>query len=1031
MDVNFDPYLKWLGIPPRHQPPNAYRLLGIELFEADPDVIANAADQRMAHLKNFAAGKYSKLSQKLLNEIAAARVILLNAEQKIYYDAQLHQQLTQQQPPVGMVVSQATVSSQPPQSVANTPAAEQASAPNISPDGSNDVVAAYTKRRHARWLLPAVVLGVTGTMVIIALVMIGKELSSRDSTKPTEPQVAQGGAEPSNADSGSVSPTDPATGVAVATDPSPPHEKPVATGSSTTGSITATDSTTTEKVPDWTTDSTSQSPTPVAFPSTPKELNAPQVPPLTAQIDLLKLLAEHRDDRQWSDAAWRWSNDTLISLSEDSAELRILQPLPAEYDLRMVVRAKDSINMRTWLVPRVISVSLDRWCGDETSQQPFQSGVEIAGKPFASYVKRPIFGQQKRTDRELLYAVRRDGVVVIVDGQRLFYWPNDGSLHATKELDLSVAHPVQLKILEVAPPGRLAGELLVENDSQTDVRTTPTTNADSPDTFTPSLPARPGDQPPSPHVTQQGMRAKLPVPSAEEIQSAKNQILEIYRDELNQAATPQEKGVLARRLRAGLTNTQQDGPAVSYVLLEMASSLATEAGEMDQAFDSIDQLAMWFKVNVVSLKAEVLTKIAKATGQNPSLGPDNRTLFDTAQSLAQTALHEVDLPTSERCLRVALSSARKTRDRRLTAVVQKAIEDIEGLQKRQRLVEKAEATLKTEPDDPNANRVVGAWYCLVAGQWAKGLPLLAKGSDEELAKAARLDLANPTKPLAQVRAGDCWWDLSENEKDLEENRLRQRAVYWYRQAEPQLTGLAKRKLEKRLEESGVEMQSYALEFDGISSYLMTNFLYSGKSPITIEAIVKPEMSSAPVGSPFAMRSSTGQNTIIANGWSAGLILQAYYGQWCMSVYQKPGYRYERLSSSDAVSYGEWVHVAGVYDGQQARLYIDGRLQASEVIPSPVSPSPVAFVIGAGPKSLNTTTGVVGVQDYFRGQMRAVRISSTARYTKEFEPPETLSSDTSTALLLPLTAGSGDRVADASGHKNVFAVINGAKWVEVE
>ena len=30
MAANFDPYYKWLGIPPEEQPPNHYRLLGIQ-----------------------------------------------------------------------------------------------------------------------------------------------------------------------------------------------------------------------------------------------------------------------------------------------------------------------------------------------------------------------------------------------------------------------------------------------------------------------------------------------------------------------------------------------------------------------------------------------------------------------------------------------------------------------------------------------------------------------------------------------------------------------------------------------------------------------------------------------------------------------------------------------------------------------------------------------------------------------------------------------------------------------------------------
>ena len=77
----------WLGIPPDEQPPNHYRLLGIRLFEDHEDAIANAADQRMAHLRTFQTGPNGRLSQRLLNEVAAARVCLLNPAKKAEYDA--------------------------------------------------------------------------------------------------------------------------------------------------------------------------------------------------------------------------------------------------------------------------------------------------------------------------------------------------------------------------------------------------------------------------------------------------------------------------------------------------------------------------------------------------------------------------------------------------------------------------------------------------------------------------------------------------------------------------------------------------------------------------------------------------------------------------------------------------------------------------------------------------------------------------------------------------------------------------------
>ena len=90
---DFDPYRIWLGIPPQEQPPNYYRLLGLAPFESDRDVIANAADRQMAHLRTFQSGKNSAISQKILNEVAAARICLLNPKKRAEYDSQLRHEI--------------------------------------------------------------------------------------------------------------------------------------------------------------------------------------------------------------------------------------------------------------------------------------------------------------------------------------------------------------------------------------------------------------------------------------------------------------------------------------------------------------------------------------------------------------------------------------------------------------------------------------------------------------------------------------------------------------------------------------------------------------------------------------------------------------------------------------------------------------------------------------------------------------------------------------------------------------------------
>lgn len=90
---DFDPYHVWLGIPPKDQPPNHYRLLGIELFESDAQVIESGADRQMAHVRTFQMGRHSTQSQRVLNEIAAAKIALLTPANKSAYDAILRARL--------------------------------------------------------------------------------------------------------------------------------------------------------------------------------------------------------------------------------------------------------------------------------------------------------------------------------------------------------------------------------------------------------------------------------------------------------------------------------------------------------------------------------------------------------------------------------------------------------------------------------------------------------------------------------------------------------------------------------------------------------------------------------------------------------------------------------------------------------------------------------------------------------------------------------------------------------------------------
>lgn len=85
-------YHELLGIPPREQPPHHYRLLGISLFEADSEVISNAARRQVSFLRPLGGGPYSRQSQELLNEVTAAKLCLLDPKRRADYDRRLREQ---------------------------------------------------------------------------------------------------------------------------------------------------------------------------------------------------------------------------------------------------------------------------------------------------------------------------------------------------------------------------------------------------------------------------------------------------------------------------------------------------------------------------------------------------------------------------------------------------------------------------------------------------------------------------------------------------------------------------------------------------------------------------------------------------------------------------------------------------------------------------------------------------------------------------------------------------------------------------
>jgi serine/threonine protein kinase/WD40 repeat protein len=192
---DFDPYYKWLSIPPDEQPPTHYRLLGVKLYEEDQEVIELAADRQMAHVRTFQSGKRSKESQQILNEVSNAKVVLLSEAKKAAYDAKLKAKQDQDEalaapPPVA-----------PPRPTARTRQEKrvpQSTAPEIGElsvatagrisQRASAVEKPIATGKHASWRFPVLLATGIGTIAVAvmltAMLILGGE---------TNPNLADGG----------------------------------------------------------------------------------------------------------------------------------------------------------------------------------------------------------------------------------------------------------------------------------------------------------------------------------------------------------------------------------------------------------------------------------------------------------------------------------------------------------------------------------------------------------------------------------------------------------------------------------------------------------------------------------------------------------------------------------------------------------------------------------------------------------------------------------------------------------------------
>ncbi len=747
MAAAFDPYHKWLGIPPSEQPPTHYRLLALNPFESDPDVIEAAADARMAHLRSLAAGQHASLTQKLLNQISAAKLCLLKPQKRAEYDASLWAQFTAQPAPAAAPAPQPAGALD---FIDEQPAAliDSASDPlglHAPSSGGSYAARAHVRRRKksAGPLVFMVVAPILGIAAVAAAIIIHNNSQ-----------------EPSQSDDGS--------------------QKNVTT--TTPGNNTPDDSH--SKTPG----SPGQRP---GEGDTAKTTPTPPVPPMPYLDDLPEqsvsvgfgILGKHGDTGY--PKADMPSRVRLGSFEPHHA----LAMFPPNHGVAAVSYALDGKYKAFVALAAII---------DDPSGPPPISPVQfrVLGDGHLLWSTRSPLqgkGQAQKCSISIEGVKTLSLEVVCVGGS------NHGCRAAWIDPQVSIQPPKSVTPGGSTPSG---SDVAIDNShGGRPIKPIPRDPNDtsSSGTDTPSTPATPNpsdtktpDSQPSTTGDERG-----PVPDAVAQQKALAQVKELLKDDYAKATTAD--GVLALARTLGKLATEETSDKVArYVLATQGLDYAIKGGDVQLASAFVGGLNTHYQIDAWELKSKTLSQLSHTVKTSQAKAEIARESLE----LAEQALSDDRYDAALELALAASTIAGVLHDQPL----QDQVKDLRARASKQKIVsdeaKTARAKLATAPDDPDANLIVGRYLCLRKNNWPEGLPLLAKASDAAWKEIGKQETAAPQDAGDQVKLADLWWDAAakrgEKKDDPWQKPMQARAIYWYRTAMPNLSGLTLTKVKTRI-----------------------------------------------------------------------------------------------------------------------------------------------------------------------------------------------------------------------------------------
>lgn len=295
--------------------------------------------------------------------------------------------------------------------------------------------------------------------------------------------------------------------------------------------------------------------------------------------------------------------------------------------------------------------------------------------------------------------------------------------------------------------------------------------------------------------TDSGAAKKQPVPRRADQTQALRKIRSLYKVQYAQTRDPEAGVELARQLLERGLSTQDD-PVTRYVLLAEAIGVATRVVDPEIALRGLDAMGREYAVDVSKKRPRLLSSLFRSATTDEK----RRELLDTTMLLADELVDQDDYEQAILCLAVAYSALRKASAPERLKWLTRRRARIQYIRQQHEKTRDAIRTLAADPGSADANLAVGKFFCFAKGDFARGLPLLAKGSDDTLRQIARQDLAHPEAGEARLQLADAWWDLAGKLGSHAQPAVLEHARGWYALAYPDSKGLDRARIERRLKQ---------------------------------------------------------------------------------------------------------------------------------------------------------------------------------------------------------------------------------------